>query len=263
MENQFLSKILDYKRKLVERKKTFYASIKQGLSRGKHARYQLFKRMISRADKINLIAEIKKASPSKGLIREEFDLEKLAKSYLFAKVDAISVLTEDKYFLGDPEYIKKISAFADVPLLAKDFFIDEGQIYEASFNGASAILLIVACLKDEEIKNFIKLAEDLDLDCLVEVHDEQELDRALDCGAEIIGVNNRNLETFDVDLDVSISLASQIPSDKIKVAESGIHSHDDILKLQTEGFHAVLVGEAFMKANNVEEKVKELMEGEL
>ncbi len=260
--SDFLSKIIDYKKGLLEEKKFFFSSLKEKVGTEKYARYSLFKRMISRPGRINLIAEIKKASPSKGMIRAQFDILEIAEIYTKNKVAAISVLTEDKYFLGKPEYVKKVSNVVDVPVLTKDFIIDEGQIYEAWFYEASAVLLIAAILTDDEVKHLMKVATALDLDCLVEVHDEEELKRMIDCGAEIIGINNRNLHTFEVDFKTCERLIPGIPRDKVIVAESGIKSHEEIQQLYKIGAHAVLIGETFMREKNIGQKIKEIMLGE-
>jgi len=259
MMNHYLEAILKYKKKIVKGKLDFYSSLRERLDKNEYSRYGLFKRRISQPNKMNFISEIKKASPSKGLIREEFDLLNIAEIYSQNKVDAISILTEDKYFLGKPSYVKKVADRFDIPVLAKDFFIHKGQIYEAMLNGASAILLIVSILSDNEIKSFLKIAASLDVDCLVEIHNEEELSRALDCGAEIIGINNRNLHTFQLDIGISQRLVPQIPSGKVIVAESGIHTREEVNLFYELGVNAVLIGEAFMQEENVGKKVQELM----
>ena len=261
MDKEFLDEILLHKQAVNSDKKAYFASLKKTLDQTEYSRYRLFQKMISRLGKINLIAEIKKASPSKGMLREEFDLMAIAKIYVENNAAAISILTEDKYFLGNPLYVKKVSEMFPVPVLVKDFIIDEGQIYEARHNGASAILLIAAILPDDQLKHFFKLAGKLDLDCLVEVHDEQELTRALDAGAEIIGINNRDLRTFVVDIKTCERLIPLIPKGKVIVAESGIQSREDILKLKALGANAVLIGEIFMKEQDIAKKIQEVMNG--
>jgi indole-3-glycerol phosphate synthase len=255
----FLNNILGHKRQIIKKKEAFFSSLKKDRDKVTHTRYQLFKRMISARGQINLIAEIKKASPSKGVIRDNFDLLDIAKVYEQSKAAAISILTEDKYFLGKPEYIKKVTAQSHVPVLAKDFFIDEGQIYEAWYNGASAVLLIVTILDEGQLKSLLQIAASLDIDCLVEVHDEEELEKALGVGAEIIGVNNRNLLTFEVDTRTCANIIPNIPKDKVIVAESGIHTPEDIDKLRELGAHAVLIGETFMRAEDIGNKIQEIM----
>jgi indole-3-glycerol phosphate synthase len=257
--NDFLKDIIAHKRDINESKRDFFVGMRSRFNATQYTRYSLFKKQISQPGKINLIAEIKKASPSKGLIRQDFDVTSIARTYVDHHAAAISVLTEDKFFLGKPAYAKEVSNNFKVPVLIKDFFIDEGQIYEARFLGASAILLIVAILKDEEIKHFIDTADRLDLDCLVEVHDEAELNRALDCGAEIIGINNRNLKTFEVNIEVSEKLIPIIPQGKVIVAESGISKNSEVKHLKKLGANAVLIGETFMKEQDIGAKVKEVM----
>jgi len=258
--NNFLKEICEYKQKVIADKKEYYFSIKSRLDKTEYTRYSLFKKKISQQGKLSLIAEIKKASPSKGLIREDFDVLAIAQQYSSAKADAISVLTEDKYFLGKPEYIKKVTERFDLPVLAKDFIVSEGQIYEARINGASAVLLIVAILNDDQIRHFMMVAASLDLDCLVEVHTSDEVKRALGCGAEIIGINNRDLETFQVNLDTASRLVPLIPKKKVIVVESGIQTKNDIDVLKGLGVNAVLIGETFMRAKDIGQKVKEIME---
>ncbi len=259
MTKDFLSDIIAHKKQINFEKREFFHSITTTLSQSTYGRYRLFAQQISRPGRINLIAEIKKASPSKGLIREDFDVITIAKIYTAHHAAAISVLTEDKYFLGKPAYLKKVSDDFDVPTLMKDFVIEAGQIYEARYQGASAVLLIVAILEQTQLKEFIRLAASLDLDALVEVHDERELERALEAGAEVIGINNRNLRTFDVDLAVSERLIPQIPKGKVIVAESGIGTHADVERLKEAGAHAVLIGEIFMRAQDIGAKIKEVM----
>jgi indole-3-glycerol phosphate synthase len=169
------------------------------------------------------------------------------------------VLTEDKYFLGRFSYLKRVSDEFGVPTLMKDFIIHEYQIYEGAYYGASAILLIVAMLSDNQMKDLMAVAYSFGLDCLVEVHDEAEIERAVDADAEIIGVNNRNLKTLEVDMNNCLRMMKQIPAGKIIVAESGLKTKDDIKRVQEAGAHAVLIGETFMRAQNIGEKIKEVM----
>jgi len=260
--NSFLDKIIEHKKSILKQKRYYLEKVKASLAPIEYTPYHLFKRQISQPGQVNLIAEIKKASPSKGLIRQDFDVVQIARIYEQHKVAAISVLTEDKYFLGSPGYIKKLSDLVEVPLLAKDFFIDELQVYEARFVGASAILLIVAMLTNEQLKSLYELARRLDLDCLVEVHTEEELHRALEMGVEIIGINNRDLHSFRVDLKTSHKLIPQIPSDKVIVAESGIDNYEEIQKLKSLGVHAVLIGESFMKEKDIGKKIRKVMNNE-
>ncbi len=262
MSSDFLKEVVQYKKKLNKKKEAFYEGLKRNTTKTKLTRYRLFREAISKPRRINLIAEIKKASPSQGLICKKFDALKIADTYVENKCDAISVLTEDKFFLGSFRYLRQVTDQFAVPVLTKDFIIEEGQVYEAFCFGASAILLIVAILSDEQLTTLMQIAARLDLDCLVEVHDEKELDRALHAKADIIGINHRNLRTLDVDLNVSEKLIPRIPSGKIIVAESGIKSHQDVLRLKELGAHAVLIGESFLRADDVGARLREIMYGD-
>ncbi len=262
MGKDFLFDIVEKKRAYNARRKALYDNIKAHLDASSYAQYGLFRKAISASGKINLIAEIKKASPSKGVIRQDFNVEALATAYQDAGAAAISVLTEEEYFLGKPAYLKQVSEKFNTPVLMKDFIIDEGQIYEGRYNGASAVLLIAAILTDTQIKDFLALGERLDVDCLVEVHDAQDLDRALKAGAGIIGVNNRDLRTFGIDLAAGERLMGQIPAGKVIVAESGVSTHEEIVHLHKAGANAVLIGETFLRCRDVGKKVRELMYGE-
>lgn len=261
MADDFLKKILLRKREIIEQRRGYFENLRTNLSKSTYNRYSIFKRSISVPGRVNLIAEIKKASPSRGLIRDDFDPMFIAKAYEDAGAAAFSVLTEEDFFLGRPAYLKRITEEFHLPALMKDFVIDDLQLFEARFCGASAVLLIVAALEDVQLKALLDLAHSLDLDCLVEVHDATELERALCAGAEIIGVNNRNLRTFDVSLSVAEDLISRIPRDKVIVGESGIKTHDDVKRLAAAGAHAVLIGETFMREKDIARKVKDVMHG--
>lgn len=261
MADSFLDKIVAHKKNVVRDKKPYFNKIKETITKTIYSRYGVFKRVLAEPGRVHLIAEVKKASPSKGIIRENFDGIEIAKIYEKSGAAALSILTEEKFFYGKHTLLKTISDTVNIPTLMKDFVIDEGQIYEAFYNGASAILLIMAILSNEQVRYFKEVACSLDMDCLVEVHDQHELDRAIDCGAEIIGVNNRDLTTFDVDIKTSETLIPQIPKQIITVAESGLSSHDDIKRLESIGVNAVLIGETFMREENIEQKVKEVMYG--
>ncbi|MGB9780874.1 indole-3-glycerol phosphate synthase TrpC [Caldanaerobacter sp.] len=206
--------------------------------------------------KVAIIGEIKRASPSKGIIKEEFDLVEIAKTYEKAEVDAISVLTEKRFFKGEDGYIPQVKKVTTKPVLRKDFVIDEYQIYESKFLGADAVLLIVAILKDK-LKNFCDIAKQIGLDVLVEVHEEEELETALKAGCDIIGINNRDLKTFEVDIKTTERLIKNIPKDKIVVSESGIKTPEEVLYLSSLGVKAVLIGESFMKMD--EGRIKEFV----
>lgn len=209
---------------------------------------------------LRIIAEIKRASPSKGIIRKDFDPLRIALSYSSGGASALSVLTDEKFFKGSLSYLSQIRDTVQTPLLRKDFILNPYQVYEARYFGADAILLIVAALEQEVLSELLELAESLGMNALVEVHDEQELERALSVHAKIIGINNRDLKTFTVDLDVSLKLSKRIPSETIVVAESGIRSSGDIAKLRSEGIHVFLIGETFMKTPEPGKALSNLIE---
>ena len=196
-----------------------------------------------------IIAEIKKASPSAGIISEDFDPIKKAKEYEDFGASALSILTEEDFFQGSSEYLKEVKAKTSLPILRKDFMIDKYQIYEAKLIGADCILLIASILNDDEIQSFVDLAESLELDYLIEVHDLNELKRVEHFSNGMIGVNNRNLKTFDVDLNNSINLKNAFNSNNLFVAESGIKSQDDIDTLKAHDIHVFLIGESLMKGD--------------
>lgn len=199
---------------------------------------------------ISFICEIKRASPSKGLIAPDFPYLEIAKDYENAGADAISVLTEPEYFLGSNAYLTDIKKSVSLPLLRKDFTVDPYQIYEAKAIGASAVLLICALLSTKELKEYIKISDSLGLSSLVEAHNEEEVHSALSAGARIIGVNNRNLKTFQVDFETSLRLRAMVPEEVLFVAESGISTQPQIRALAEAGVHGILVGESLMRAFN-------------
>ena len=200
---------------------------------------------------ISFICEVKKASPSKGIIAEDFPYVQIAKDYENAGASAISVLTEPKWFKGENAFLEEISKNVSIPLLRKDFTVCEYQIYEAKTIGADAVLLICALLETSMIGEFLDIAASVGLDVLVEAHDESEVESALNAGAEIIGVNNRNLKDFSVDLQNSLRLRSLVPRDKIFVSESGITCAADIKLLRAAGVNGFLIGEMLMRSNNI------------
>ncbi|MDF2539088.1 MAG: trpC [Herbinix sp.] len=214
-----------------------------------------------RKDHMAFICEVKKASPSKGILVENFPYLSIAKEYEEAGADAISVLTEPEFFKGNDRYLSEISSGSSVPLLRKDFTLDEYQIYEAKLIGADAVLLICSLLDTKTLKHFIRLCDQLKISALVEAHTEEEVKSALEAGARIIGVNNRNLHTFEVNLDISIRLRALVPEEIIFVAESGIRSSLDVLRLREAGVNAVLIGETLMKSENKSEMLLYLKEG--
>lgn len=199
---------------------------------------------------LHFICEVKKASPSKGVISDDFPYMDIARDYVAAGASAISVLTEPEFFLGNDRYLSEISRAVNIPVLRKDFILDEYQIYESKLIGADAVLLISSLLEVNRLKKFIEICDELGLSALVEAHTAAEIEKAVEAGARIIGVNNRNLQTFEVDIENSIRLRELVPRDIIYVAESGIRTREDIRMLQSAGINAVLMGEAFMRSEN-------------
>ncbi|MHB8158406.1 MAG: indole-3-glycerol phosphate synthase TrpC [Desulfocucumaceae bacterium] len=209
--------------------------------------------------KVALLAEIKRASPSKGVIRENLDPSEIARIYSENGASAISVLTDRKFFSGLPEYIPQVRKITELPILRKDFIIDPVQIYEARLLGADAVLLICSVLSQEDLTIFMKIAASLGMETLVEVHDEYELSRALEAGAQVIGINNRDLKTFDTDINTTLKLCKKLGGATVTVvSESGIKSRRDIELLKEAGVSAVLVGEALMASENIAARVREL-----
>lgn len=219
-----------------------------------------FKKALSGED-IAIIAEVKKASPSKGVIAEDFDYLAIAKEYESAGASAISVLTEPYFFMGSDDYLKEISENVSIPVLRKDFIVDEYMIWEAKALGASAVLLIVSILDIVQLKKYLDLAHDLGLSAIVEAHDGDEIMRALTVGAEIIGVNNRNLNDFTVDIENSISLRRCVSGDVIFISESGIKTKEDVRRLKENNVDAVLIGETLMKSDDKKAMISELKNG--
>ena len=218
---------------------------------------------LSNADRINIIAEFKRRSPSKGVIRADADPVRIALDYISAGAVAISVLTEENYFDGSLEDLQAIRETVDAPLLRKDFIFDEYQLYEAATAGADAVLLIVAALDDSQLASLRGLIEDeLGMDALVEVHDDFELQRATTCGARLIGVNNRDLRTFEVSLETSLRLIDQAPSDAILISESGLKTRKDLEDLHRVGYRGFLIGETLMRADSPGAALAGLLESE-
>ena len=205
---------------------------------------------------LSFICEVKKASPSKGIIAEDFPYLEIARDYEEGGAAAISVLTEPEYFLGSDKYLQEISRAVNIPTLRKDFTIDSYQIYEAKLLGAKAVLLICALLDTKTVAEYINIAAELDLDALVEIHNELELEQAVQAGAKIIGINNRDLKTFKVDINASAALRNKIPAGILTVAESGIKSPEETRHLQNLGFDAVLIGETLMRSPDRKELLK-------
>jgi indole-3-glycerol phosphate synthase len=212
-----------------------------------------------RAGGINIIAEFKRRSPSKGMIRADADVIEIAKRYQAGGAAGMSVLTEEDYFAGSLDDLRAVKATVKLPVLRKDFVFEEYQVYESAAAAADAILLIVAALDDDMIRNLRRLAEDeLGMDALIEVHTADELKRATACGAKLVGVNNRDLRTFEVSLDTSLSLAPQMPADSVAISESGLHSSADLQRLRDAGYRGFLIGETLMRTDNPAEALRNL-----
>ena len=249
-----IKEIIKYKKKELEKTKKEFP-LKGFINKLKKSDRD-FKKAITK-NKINLIAEIKKASPSKGLIRKDFNIEEIAGIYEKNNATAISVLTEKHFFKGDIKFLPILRKLTSKPILRKDFIIDEYQIYESRYYGADAILLIASILPKNKIKKFIKIAKKYNMDCLVEVHTKQELKKALDVGAEIIGINNRDLKSLKIDIKTTFDLVKYVPKGKIIVSESGIGDKGDVKSL-TGKVNAVLMGTSLMKSKNIGKKIREL-----
>ena len=219
-----------------------------------------FQKAIQRdSDNIKLIAEIKKASPSRGVIRRDFDPVFVAKIYEAKDVNAVSILTEEDYFQGNLFYFSEVRKVLKKPLLRKDFIFDEYQVYESRAHEADAILLIAALLEKNQAVEYLHLAEELGMSVLFEVHDFKELEMALSVGTEIIGINNRNLKTLNVDINTTFTLCREIPPGKIVVSESGIRTRNDVQRLTDGGIDAMLIGTSFMEAGDISGKIEELL----
>ena len=260
-----LDKILAFKHREVAEKKT-HLSEKTLLSRLESledAPRGFFHALHAKAAHTHaaVIAEIKRASPSAGIIRADFDPVTIARQYAAHGAACLSVLTDKEFFQGDDAYIAQVRAAVSLPVLRKDFIVDPYQILEARVLGADAILLIVAALNDDELVDFTRTAHDLGMDVLVEVHDEAEFDRALKLPLRVIGVNNRNLHDFSIDLDISKRLQARLPKDYLLVSESGIQHHDDVRRLQEAGVHAFLVGGSLMAQKDPGLALQALLKG--
>ncbi|MCF7873738.1 MAG: indole-3-glycerol phosphate synthase TrpC [Candidatus Omnitrophica bacterium] len=254
--HKVLSLIVESKKKrirILKRNKEALVSLAE-----KSGEVNSFKEAIERKNKISLIAEMKQASPSKGILQKDFSPTRIARIFDSQKVNAISVITEEDFFLGKNSYIQEVKRETTKPVLKKDFILDKIQIIEAKAIGADAILLIMGILEFEQAKELYEFAKSLNLDVLTEVSTEKELRKALKMGADIIGVNNRNLHTLEININRSKKLLPFIPEGVVQVSESGINSLKDVLLLKGLGVDAILVGHAFMEADNIEEKIKEL-----
>jgi indole-3-glycerol phosphate synthase len=252
-----LKQILDEKEREVERLKR-----KGKLGKGKDSLPPVrdFKGALSAPGKINLIAEIKFASPSAGVIRENMDPLFVGRVYEEAGAGAISLLTDQKFFGGDLKHLPILKEAISLPILRKDFIVNEIQIEESFLWGADAILLIARILTTEQLKRFLKICRTFGMEALTEIHDRKDLDKAVACGAEIIGINNRDLDTFEISLNTTLQLAPLIPKGHIRVSESGINTGADVHLLKQKGIQAILVGTSLMQSDNIGEKARELVE---
>ncbi len=255
--NNKLLEIMATKHEEVKKLEPFAADLrKRALKRND---YRPFRQILQLGGEITLIAEVKKASPSAGVISANFNPISQAREYERAGAHCLSILTDEKYFQGHLRFLRDIRDQVDLPLLRKDFMVHELQVYESVVAGADAILLIVAALEEEQLTRLYDVAKTCQLDVLVEVHNLEEMDRALDLGADMIGINNRNLKSFEVDLKTTEELAQEIPNDVLAVSESGIKTGEDVRFLREQGINTILVGETLMRAKNIPEKVKELL----
>ncbi len=258
-----LKEICENKLKEIAAAKEFLAPVfVEALARKKASKPKGFIEAIKKKaaeNKPALIAEVKRKSPSKGMIREDFNHLEIARAYENAGAACVSILTDEKYFGGKNEYLTQIRRDIALPIIRKDFMLDPYQIYESRSLGADCILLIIAALEKGQALELEKVAHDLGLDVLIEVHDQQELDIALQMKSKLIGINNRNLKTMEVSLDTGKKLVKQIPDDYVKVCESGIKSHADIKQMMQAGFQAFLVGESLMSQPDVEKATRKLL----
>jgi indole-3-glycerol phosphate synthase len=253
-----LQQILDVKRREIAKMVHRSEMLRAGALRRDD--FRSFRNAIDQGpDALGLIAEVKKASPSAGVIAETFDPVLIGKAYESAGANAISVLTDEQFFQGHLSFMTKVRAAVDIPVLRKDFILHEAQIFEAACAGADAILLIVAALEQKELEHLLAVATDLQLDALVEVHTLEELDRALETDAQIIGINNRNLTTFEVDLKTTEELSEQVPDEIVLISESGIKTAADTRRVLDAGCNAILVGETLMRADDIHEAVDALV----
>ncbi len=256
-----LDQIVEEKKKEVEQAKVEVPLAKLIERSSSVGQLRGFKEAITQPGKISLIAEIKKASPSKGVLREEFEPVEIARTYESSGACALSILTDKKFFQGDIAYLNAVREAVNLPILRKDFIVDKYQIYESVCSGADSVLLIAQLLSEDELSEFSKVCAQLNLEAVWEVHNEKDLDKVLPQDVTIIGINNRNLQTFEEDLRLSAQLIKKIPKGKIVVSESAIKSSKDVKYLQDLGVNAVLIGETFMRSPDISSKVKELMHG--
>jgi len=256
----FLETIVTYKKEEIQsRKRIFPLSGLKREAQHQTPRRDFFKALNQKCGKTSrIIAEIKKASPSRGIIRKSFVPQEIGKIYQKAGARAISILTEKKFFQGDIRYLSLIRKNTDIPLLCKDFIIDPYQIYEAAFHGADGFLLIATILSPQQMEDFLSLGKELGMKALIEVHSEEELQKVLLTSAKIIGINNRDLRTFKTDISTTLRLVKAIPPGKLVVSESGINTRSQIKIMEKAGVHAFLIGEALMKEKDPGKKLREL-----
>ena len=257
-----LSEIINKKRERVEAAKAImsFADVRhEALAKRRDAKSHALRRALE-GDGVNIIAEFKRRSPSKGVICERADLASIVRSYEAGGAAAISVLTEEDHFDGSLEDLSTVKRLVALPVLRKDFVFDEYQVYESALHNADAVLLIVAALEDRQLESLRRLVEDeLEMDALVEVHDAQEIERAAKCGATLIGVNNRDLRTFEVSLETSVQLAAHAPRGTLMVSESGLKTASDLRRLKEHGFHGFLIGETLMRAPDPAQPLRDLL----
>ena len=263
MAGDFLREVILEKQRALKEAKRRYPEEELRLKLEEPHIYRPFKASIAVSGKLHIIAELKKASPSKGILREDFDPIQISRLYQNAGASAISILTEEEYFLGKLAYLNQVRKIVHLPILRKDFIFEPYQLYESKFFGADAVLLIAELLKNGRLSEFLSLAKRLELDCLVEVHNLDQLKYALDEGSEIIGINSRNLHTLEIDNKLVSFLAKYVPEDKVVVAESGIRTHRDYVSYKKLNVNALLIGSVLMKAANIKEKIREIVEGKV
>jgi indole-3-glycerol phosphate synthase len=255
-QKTILERIVNFKKVEIEKRKNF-TPLKSFIDKIPKERRN-FKSALKKSE-ISIIAEIKRHSPSRGLLREDFDYRDISKEYEKNGASAISVLTDSKFFWGRNAYLVDIKEEVNLPILRKDFIIDEYQIYESAYIGSDAILLIAKILELAQLEKFINLAHQLKMNCLLEVDSKKDLQKALSTSAEIIGINNRNLETFQTSINTSVDLKKFIPEKYVTVSESGVKNRTHINILENAGFDSVLIGETLMKERNIGNKLKELL----
>ena len=256
----FLEEILSLKREeiFLEERRNPLDSIKRG--KGKKFSSKSLKKKLKKKG-ISVIAEVKKGSPSHGVILEDYFPENIARGYERNGASAISVLTEKNFFLGDDLHLSSIKKLVNLPVLRKDFIISEYQIYQSKKIGADAVLLIARCLERDELEKFIKVVKSIKIECVVEIHDEDDLKKIEGLKIDIIGINNRDLKTFEVNLETSFRLKDLLPSNSLVISESGIKTSEDIKALKEKGFNGVLIGEVLLKSPSPGEKLMELLKG--